>query len=122
MRSPFSSTRIMISLVGISASVSLPALADKDPKTDRVFRAKCAGCHGDDGAGATDQGKKMGVADMTSAAWQKQFSDDKIKAAINDGLNRDKNGKHQEMEGYKSKLRPDQVDALLLYIRALAAK
>ena len=41
------------------------------------------------------------------------------KAAISDGLKREKNGVKQEMDGYKSKLRPDQIDALAAYIRTL---
>lgn len=61
----------------------------------------------------------MAVADLSSAAWQGAITDDKIKAAISDGIKRDKDGVHQEMEAYKSKLRPDQIDALVAYIRAL---
>ena len=99
----------------------VPALAFADapnPQIDRVWRAKCSSCHGPDGKGATEQGKKMAVEDMTSTAWQ-AITDDKIKASINDGLKRDKNGVHQEMEAYKSKLRPEQIDGLVTYIRAL---
>jgi cytochrome c6 len=99
----------------------VPALAFADapnPQIDRVWRAKCSSCHGPDGKGATEQGKKMAVEDMSSPAWQ-AITDDKIKASINDGLKRDKNGVHQEMEAYKSKLRPEQIDGLVTYIRAL---
>jgi cytochrome c6 len=99
----------------------VPALAFADapnPQIDRVWRAKCSSCHGPDGKGATEQGKKMAVEDMSSPAWQ-AITDDKIKASINDGLKRDKNGVHQEMEAYKSKLRPEQIDGLVIYIRAL---
>lgn len=95
------------------------ALADApNPQIERTWKAKCAACHGADGKGQTEQGKKMQVADMTTADWQK-ITDDKIKAAINDGLKRDKNGVKQEMEAYKSKLRPDQVDGLVAYVRTL---
>jgi mono/diheme cytochrome c family protein len=98
-----------------------PAVARADapnPAIERTWKAKCAACHGADGKGATEQGKKMQVADMTSADWQK-IDDGKIKVAINDGLKRDKNGVKQEMEAYKSKLRPDQVDGLVAYVRGL---
>ena len=94
------------------------AAAEPNPQIDRLWRAKCASCHGPDGKGQTEQGKKMAVGDMSSAAWQ-AITDDKIKAAISDGLKRDKNGVKQEMEAYKSKLRPDQIDGLFAYVRAL---
>jgi mono/diheme cytochrome c family protein len=99
----------------------LPSLAaaEPNPQIDRLWRAKCASCHGPDGKGQTEQGKKMAVADMSTAAWQAGITDDKIKAAIADGLKRDKNGVKQEMEAYKSKLRPDQIDGLVAYIRGL---
>jgi len=89
-----------------------------NPQIDRLWRAKCASCHGADGKGQTEQGKKMAVRDMTTAEVQKD-SDDKLKSAINDGLKTEKGGVKQEMEAYKTKLRPDQVDALVAYVRAL---
>ncbi len=61
----------------------------------------------------------MGVGDMTSATWQKEFTDDKMKTAIMDGFKREKNGKNQEMKGMKEKLKPEEVDALIAFIRTL---
>lgn len=97
----------------------VPSVASADPATDRLWRAKCASCHGADGKGQTEQGKKMAIADMTTAEWQGKFTDAQIKTAISDGVKRDKNGVHQEMEAYKAKLRPDQLDPLIVYVRAL---
>jgi len=103
-------------LIPVFALTSSMALAD--PATDRLFRGKCAACHGADGKGQTEQGKKMQVRDMTSAEFQ-SATDDKIKAAINDGVKAEKNGVKQEMDGYKAKLRPDQIDGLVAYVRGL---
>jgi mono/diheme cytochrome c family protein len=97
----------------------LPTLAYADPATDRLWRAKCASCHGADGKAQTEQGKKMAIADMSTADWQGKLDDATIKTAIADGLKRDKNGVHQEMEAYKAKLRPDQLEGLAAYVRAL---
>ncbi len=94
------------------------ALADGNPQIDRLWRAKCASCHGADGKAQTEQGKKMAIKDMSSAEWQK-LDDAKIKAAINDGLKRDTAGVHQEMDAYRSKLRPEQIDGLVALIRGL---
>src|SRR3954465_4773377 len=41
------------------------ARGEADPKAARAWKAKCASCHGADGAGQTDQGKKLKVDDMT---------------------------------------------------------
>jgi mono/diheme cytochrome c family protein len=101
------------------ALLAAPVVAHADPQTERVWKAKCGSCHGPDGKAQTEQGKKMAISDMTTAAWQAKFDDAKIKAAISDGVKRDKGGVKQEMEGYKSKLRPDQIDALVGYIRGL---
>ena len=95
------------------------AWAQPNPQIDRVWRGKCAACHGADGKAQTDEGKKMAIADMSSAAWQTQLTDDKIKAAINDGVKRTKGSVAQEMEAYKGKLQPAQIDGLVVYVRAL---
>ena len=95
------------------------AAAEPNPQIDRAWRAKCASCHGPDGKGQTEQGKKMAIADMSTAAWQGAITDDKIKAAISDGFTREKNGVKQQMEAYKAKLRPDQIDGLVAYVRGL---
>jgi cytochrome c6 len=101
------------------AALFAPLVASADPATERLWKAKCGSCHGADGKGQTDQGKKMAVEDMTTAAWQGKFTDDKIKAAIADGVKRDKAGVKQEMDGYKAKLQPAQIDALTAHIRTL---
>ncbi len=95
------------------------AHAEVDKKTERTWKAKCSSCHGADGKGQTDQGKKMGVADYTAADWQKGRTDDQLKAAISDGIKREKAGKKQEMDPFKDKLDAAQIDALVGYIRSL---
>ena len=46
---------------------AVPARAEVDKKAERNWKAKCASCHGADGKGQTDQGKKLKVEDMSSA-------------------------------------------------------
>ncbi|HEX4462975.1 MAG TPA: cytochrome c [Polyangia bacterium] len=95
------------------------AWADGNPQIDRLWRAKCAACHGADGKAQTEQGKKMAISDLSTAAAQAKLTDAQLKTAISDGVVRDVNGVHQEMEAYKAKLRPDQIDGLVAYVRAL---
>ena len=94
------------------------AFADVDKKTLRTWKAKCASCHGEDGKGQTEQGKKMGVRDMTSADFAKE-SDAKMKDTITNGIKQTKDGKAQEMEPYKDKLKPEEIDNLVAYVKSL---
>ena len=87
--------------------------------TVRTFNAKCASCHGEDGKGKTKEGEKMKIGDMTTAAWQSDRTDDKMKEAILEGISRTKDGVKQEMKPLKDKLTPEQVDALVKYVRGL---
>ncbi|HZR09714.1 MAG TPA: cytochrome c [Myxococcales bacterium] len=101
----------VIAAVGL-CSVSAQA---QDKKAERTWKAKCASCHGADGKGDTDQGKKMKIADMTSADWHNKTTDAKIREAILNGV-KTENG---EMQSYKDSLSSEQVDSLVNYIHTL---
>jgi mono/diheme cytochrome c family protein len=110
-----SSMRIRVFTAGLALlSISGVAAAEVDPKTERTFKASCQSCHGPDGKGQTEQGKKLKVPDFTSADWQKAHTDEELKKAIAEGV---KDGK----EIHKKKYPPAQVDALLAYVRAFGA-
>jgi len=94
---------------------AVSANAQEDKKTARNWKAKCASCHGAEGKGDTEQGQKAKLADFTKPAWQKAKSDADIKKAIENGTAKE----GVEMEPYKDKLEPAQIDALVAYIRAL---
>jgi mono/diheme cytochrome c family protein len=106
-------------LAGVCLGTALehPAYAETDKKIVRTWKAKCSSCHGEDGKGATEQGKKMGVRDMTTAAFWAGVTDAKAKDAISNGLKQTRDGKVQEMEAYKGKLKPEDIDALVAYIK-----
>ncbi len=103
-------------LILLAALVGAGARAETDAKTVRTFKAKCASCHGAEGKGDTDQGKKMKLPDFSTGAWQKAKTDAQIKGAIENGTKKDGN----EMDPYKDKLDGAQIDALVAYIRTLA--
>ncbi len=54
---------------------------------------------------------------MTSAAWQKKVGEPQMKVAILDGVKRE--GKPEGMDGFREKLSPEQVDALVAFVRDL---
>ena len=73
-----------------------------------LFKAKCALCHGENGAG---QGK---VPALSSAEVQGK-SDADWKTAIEKGVKNDKG----TMLAYGGKLTPEQIDGLVAYMRSL---
>jgi mono/diheme cytochrome c family protein len=95
------------------------ASAEVDKKVLRTWKAKCSACHGEDGKGTTAQGAKMGVRDMTAAPFWKDLTDAKMKDAIANGIKQVKDGKAQEMEPYKDKLKPEEIDGLVAYVKTL---
>ena len=104
-------------------SMSSVAFAAGDAKIGRTFTAKCASCHGEDGKGETKKGKEMATRSMADAAWQKEFTDAQLKEAVEKGVDRTtKAGVKQKMDGYADKLKPEQVDGLVQYMRTFAPK
>ena len=110
--------RLAVLVAGLTSAVALAGPA-VDKKTERTWKAKCASCHGADGKGDTEQGKKMKVKDMTSAEWQKKVTDEQMKKSMTDGIKAEKDGVKQEMESYKDTLTPEQMDGLVKHIRSL---
>ena len=105
-------------LLGLAAPAA-GAGAPPDKKTERLWKAKCASCHGTDGKAQTEQGKLMSLPDLSTAAWQKATTDERIRDQILNGVKKEKNGKAVEMNAFKDELQPDQVDALIGYVRSL---
>ncbi|MBZ4415270.1 c-type cytochrome [Myxococcus sp. RHSTA-1-4] len=82
-----------------------------------VWKAKCKSCHGDDGKAKTKMGQKESIVDMSQPAWQQAQTDADIREMIADGSPR-----NRKMKPYKDKLSPQQLDALVGYIRTMKAK
>ncbi|HYV47885.1 MAG TPA: c-type cytochrome [Myxococcaceae bacterium] len=107
--------------IALGASLFLagaPAQAGPpDKKIERLWKSKCASCHGEDGKADTEKGKQMKIGDLTSADFQKKRTDEEMKKVINEGFKEEKGGVKKEMDPYKDELKPEQVDALVAYIR-----
>ena len=78
----------------------------------KLFAAKCAVCHGQDGGGS-QVGKTMNVPDLRSPAVQKQ-TDAELAQIISDGRG--------GMPSFKGSLSDDQIHGLVTHIRSLASK
>ena len=94
--------------LGAMAAMSL-ARAEVDKKVERTWKSKCASCHGADGKAQTDQGKKMGIKDYSTADFHASQTDADLKKAIVDG-------KGQNMPAYKDL--GEQADGLVQMIRS----
>ena len=75
------------------------------------FKLQCSSCHGANGAGDTSVGKTLKAADLRSPEVQKQ-SDAELAQIISEGKG--------NMPSFKNSLNPDQIRALVAYIRKLA--
>src|ERR1700680_82191 len=78
-----------------------------------LFKSKCVMCHGEDGSGNTPSGKALKAKDLRSEETQKK-SDAEIAEVITKGRNK--------MPAFAQKLKPDQIQQLVAYVRQLPKK
>lgn len=91
--------------------LSLPALA-ADAPPEKTYTAKCAACHGKDGKG-NKSAKPVVPQDLTAS----KSSDADKEKAITEGA-KNKEGK-EVMKGFKDKLSPEAIKALVTYVDGL---
>jgi cytochrome c6 len=93
--------RVVATLTAIAA-LSFPSLSAQAQDGSATYKSRCAMCHGADGS-------KIAAHDLTAAAAQ-GMSDTDLAAVITNGKGK--------MPASKS-LKPDQVAALVAYVRTL---
>jgi cytochrome c6 len=107
----------MMKKFALVLTLSLSAAAYAEDTAADTWKAKCKGCHGDDGKAKTKMGEKEKIPDLTNADWQKKHSDDQLKEVITNGSK-----ENAKMKAFKEKLTPEQIDALVKYVRGMQAK
>jgi len=80
---------------------------------EKVYKAKCAMCHGPDGSGNTPAGKGTKVRDLCSDEVKKE-TDDEWTDIITKGKNK--------MPAYDKKVSADEMKAVIAYMRGLCKK
>lgn len=102
-------------LVVFLLGVGLPdaAQAGIPQEGQKIFKQKCAKCHGEDGSGNTVIGKALGAADLRSADVQKK-SDTDFYTQIDKGK--------ANMPPFGSGLDKTQINALIAYVREFGKK
>jgi mono/diheme cytochrome c family protein len=78
-----------------------------------IYKAKCAMCHGPDGAGQTTMGKSMKLRDLRSPEVQKQ-TDAELHKMTADGK--------AKMPAFRAKLTEEEIKALVAQMRTMAKK
>jgi mono/diheme cytochrome c family protein len=91
----------------------LPLAASAAVDVGPIWQKKCASCHGKDGTADTEMGRKQKIKDMTKPEWQAKQKDSELKDAIENGV------KDTKMKPFKDKLKPEEIDALVTYVRGL---
>ena len=91
----------------------------QDPK-DLFAKSKCVTCHGEDGRGDTEKGRKLKAPDFTSGKWSDETSDKEIRETIRNGT-KDKKG-NVRMPAYRTKLTAGQIKALGEYVRSFVKR
>jgi len=103
MMKPVKTVALGALVLGLTTSTASSADSSAD-----LFKAKCAMCHGENGAG-------KGKVPALSSAEVQQKSDADFKTALEKGVKNDKG----MMPGYGGKLTPEQIDELVKYVRSL---
>ena len=79
----------------------------------KIFSNDCQKCHEKDGKG-TKRGKKLGVPNFTDGEWQNATTDEQMITSITNGK------KKMPKQGHK--LSPEEIKAMVKYIRFFAPK
>ena len=100
---------ILIAMLTLAASTSFAATAAEN------YKSHCAKCHGADGKGQTTIGKKLKLADYTTAEAQAAFTDEEAVNVITNGII--ENGKPKK-NPFKEKLTAEEILDLVKHVRA----
>jgi mono/diheme cytochrome c family protein len=90
-----------------------PAARAADVRSEN-WQTYCSVCHGDDGKGQTEEGRKKKARNLTNAKWQDTIDDARIVKSITKG--------HDEMPAFSKKLTEAEIKALAAEVRSLAKK
>lgn len=106
--------RTFVSLVG--AALGSAALSAAAPDGPRLWLTNCSDCHGRDGRGRTEEGRRLGITDLTNPQVQDSFTDPQAFRVIKKGL-KDDHGTVMHATYYR--LTDDEIAALVSHVRSL---
>ena len=107
---------ISLALAAVLAQTPSPAPIIGPQTPQDVWDKRCVFCHGADGKSQTKKGKQYKAPNFTRDRWQKHTTDDEIIDAITNGVPKSK------MPAFKEKLSPDEIKAMVPFLRAFSGK
>lgn len=102
-----------ILLAGVIGFATALAVSAAEPKEN--WATSCARCHGADGKGQTNMGKKLTCKDYTDAGVQAALTDEAAFKAIKEGF---KTSEGKSVMKPAANLSDDDIKALVAYMRA----
>jgi len=90
---------------------------DNPRPASQTYRRYCISCHGSDGKSKTSKGRFSHARDLTDAQWQEDVSDERIFNSIMNGRNVRGN-----MPAFSNKLKENDINSLVSFVRGLKAK
>ncbi len=78
-----------------------------------IYENECQKCHGKDGKGSK-RGQSLGVPNFADAEWQASLTDEQLIKSITNGK--------KKMPKQEGKLSPEEIKAVVKYIRLLGPK
>lgn len=104
---------LLLGLVGVGVLALSAGSSNAQSAAETLYKAKCAMCHGPDGKAETPAGKAMKARSFADPEVAK-MSEEELETVIAKGKNK--------MPGFDGKLKKEQIEQLVEYIRALAKK
>lgn len=106
--------RIILALLVVATSLAFgsASFAAQNSDAAQLFKSNCSMCHGPDGKGYP----AIHTPDFTSSKWQTRTTDKEIVNTITNGK------KGTAMPAFGNKLKPEEIQELLHYIRSLGQK
>jgi mono/diheme cytochrome c family protein len=99
------------SLVGLVGLLGLAAIAARAADGLELFVTHCAPCHGADGKARTPAGKKLGAKDLSESKLANADIEKQILAGTKDPKG------NERMPSFKAKLAPDEVAAIVAFVK-----
>ena len=97
--------------VGILCFLALPTATHAQSDPAKIYKTNCVLCHSANGSGDSSSGKALHAKDLRSDEVQKQ-SDAALGEVITKGRGK--------MPAFGAKIKPDDVEKLVAYLRELA--
>jgi mono/diheme cytochrome c family protein len=102
-------------LAALGACAALAACGPSDPNV-RLWRRRCASCHGEDGRGRTKFAEGRPFSDLTDDNWRHGSDLPSMIRLIRDG------DPKSPMPAFRDRLTPEEIDAMARYVQHLAAE